>query len=61
MQHADALSRSVNRIEEELNLSREVICEEQVKDDVCMKYKHYENFWTDKDGKLYYQKPKGQP
>jgi len=61
MQHADTLTRNINRIEKDLNLSREVIREEQVKDDVCMKYKHYEQFWTDEDGILYYQKPKGQP
>ena len=61
MQHADALSRNVNRIEKDLKLSREVIREEQVKDDACIKYRHYENFWTDEDGILYYQKLKEQP
>ena len=36
MQHADALSRNVSRIEKDLNVSRLVICEQQVKDDVCV-------------------------
>jgi len=41
-------------------LSRDVICEEQQKDEVCAKYKH-ENFWVDEDGMLHYQNPKEQP
>lgn len=61
MRHADALSRIVNRVEKDLNWSREVIREEQDKDYVCKKYKHYENFWTNKDGMLYYERLKGQP
>ena len=50
MRHADALSRSVHWIEKDVNLSRDVIKEEQDKDSLCLKYKHYENFWTDEDG-----------
>ena len=44
MCHADALSRSVNKIEKDLVLSREIIRDEQEKDGVYTKYKHYENF-----------------
>jgi len=61
MQHADALSRSVNMVKGEFNLSRDVLCEEQKKDDACAEYKQYENFWTDEDGVLYYQIPKDPP
>lgn len=61
MRHADALSRSVNTVEKNFNLSRDVICEEQRKDDICLKCKQYEHFWTDEDEILYYQKPKEQP
>jgi outer membrane protease len=50
MRHADALSRSVHWIEKDVNLSRDVIKEEQDKNSLCLKYKHYENFWTDEDG-----------
>ena len=50
MQHADALSRSINMAKGEFNLSRDIICEEQKKDDACAEYKQYENFWTDEDG-----------
>jgi len=42
-------------------LSRDVIREEQQKDEICIKYKQYENFWIDEDGMMYYQKPKEQP
>lgn len=45
--HADALSRSVNVIGKDLVLSKEIIRCEQEKDDLCIKYKGYENFWTD--------------
>jgi hypothetical protein len=61
MQHADALSRNVNVITEELVLSKEVIRDERERDELCAKYKQYENFWTDEDGLLYYQAPKTQP
>ena len=44
MRHADALSRSVNAVETELTLSRDVIREEQEEDELCTKYKLYENF-----------------
>lgn len=33
MRHADALSRSINRVEQDLGLSREVIIEKQRNDD----------------------------
>jgi hypothetical protein len=59
MRHADALSRSVNAVEKDLVLSKEVIREEQEKDELCMKYREY--FWTDKDVVLYRQSLKEQP
>jgi hypothetical protein len=37
MRHADALSRNVNMITEELVLSKEVIQDEQEKDELCVK------------------------
>ena len=37
MRHADALSRNVNMITEELVLSKEVIRDEQEKDELCVK------------------------
>lgn len=49
MCHADALSRSVNRVDKDLNLSRETVPDEQEKDDTCMKYRPYENYWVDKE------------
>ena len=61
MSHADALSRSVNKIEGDLVLSKEVITYEQEKDEACTKYKHYENFWADEEGVLCRQGPKEQP
>jgi len=61
MRHADALFRSVNRIENDGNLSRDIIREEQQKDGICIKYKQNEIIWSDQDGMLYYQKPKEQP
>ena len=61
MQHADALSISVNVVKGEFNLSRDIICEEQNKDESCAEYKQYENFWTDEDGVLYYQTPEDPP
>jgi len=36
MRHADALSRSVNAVEKDLVLSREVIKDEQEKDELCL-------------------------
>ena len=51
----------MNIVEKSSNLSREKIREEQEKDDDCMRYRHYDKFWVDKDGILYYQKPKEQP
>lgn len=50
MRHADALPRSVNKVQKNLVLSREIIRDEQDRDDACTKYKQYENFWTDEDG-----------
>ena len=61
MRHSDALSRSVNQVEKGVMLSREIIRDEQEKDDVCMKYRQYENFWTDEEGVLYFQTRKGRP
>jgi len=61
MRHADALSRSVISIENDGNLSRDVIREEQQQDGLCIEYKQYENFWIDENGMLYYQMPKEQP
>jgi len=61
MRHADALSRSVNAVEKYLVLSREVIEDEQEKDELCLQYKGYENFWTDEDGILYRQCCREQP
>ena len=61
MRHADALSRSVHRVQKDVNLSRDIIKEEQGKDNLCIQYKQYENFWTYEDGVLYYQEGKGRP
>jgi hypothetical protein len=61
MRHADALSRNLNLIGKDLVLSREIIREEQEKDDLCEQYKQYEDFWTDKDGVLYRQGSKEPP
>ena len=61
MQHADALSRSINVVDKGLLLSREVVRCEQEKDEACNRYKGYENFWTDEDGILYRQGPKEYP
>jgi hypothetical protein len=61
MRHADALSRSINVVGTEAVLSKEDIREKQEKDESCMRYKQYENFWTDEDGVLYRQGPKEQP
>jgi hypothetical protein len=46
MRHADALSRSVNAVENDLVLSREVIRDEQERDELCLQSEGYENFWT---------------
>jgi len=56
-----ALCRSVNAVEKDLILSREVIRDEQEKDKLCVQYKQYENFWADEDGILYRQGRKEQP
>jgi len=61
MRHADALSRSVNMINKNEPLSKEVIHYEQEIDELCQKYKGYENFWTDEEGVLYRQGPNEQP
>jgi hypothetical protein len=61
MRHADAHSRSINSIEKSLVLSKEVIREEQERDDLCNEYKGYDNFWLDDEGVLYHQRPKEQP
>jgi transposase InsO family protein len=61
MRHADALSRSVNQVERDLVLSREIIKDEQQKDEACREYRHCENFWNDEEGVLYYQTNKGPP
>ena len=61
MRHADALSRSVNTIDKNEPLSKEVIRYEQEIDELCQKCKGYENFWTDEEGVLYRQGPNEQP
>jgi hypothetical protein len=61
MRHADALSRCVNAVDKTLALTKEIIREEQVKDEVCEQYKQYENFWLDEDNVLYRQGPEEQP
>jgi hypothetical protein len=48
-------------LEKDLILSKEIICCEEDKDDLCIKYRGYENFWTDKDGVLYRQGPEEHP
>jgi len=58
MRHADAISTNINMVEKGLTLSREAIREEQEKDEECIKYRQYENFWIDGYGLLYYQKSK---
>jgi len=55
MRHADALVRSVNAVEKDLVLSWEVSEDEQEKDELCLQYREYENFWTDEYGVLYRQ------
>jgi hypothetical protein len=61
MRHADALSRSGNSVEKCAVLSREIIREEQEKDEQCNKYRGYEDFWLDEEGVLYRQESKEQP
>jgi len=61
MRNADALSRSVNVIGKCLVLSKEIIRCEQKRDDLCIKYKVYENFWNGEDGMMYRQRHKEQP
>ena len=61
MRHADALSRNVNLVETELTLSKDIIKEEQEKDELCGKYRQYENYWIDKEGVLYHQEGKESP
>jgi transposase InsO family protein len=61
MRHADALSRHVNLIEKDLDLSRDTIRHEQENDNLCGKYRQYEKFWTDHDGILYRQEEKEPP
>jgi hypothetical protein len=51
----------VNIIEKKLILSKEVIRSEQETDELCNKYRGYENLWTDEDGILYRQGPGEQP
>ena len=48
-------------IGKDLVVSKEIIRCEQEQDDLCNKYRGYENFWTDEDGILYRQGPKEQP
>ena len=60
MRHADALSRNVNLVETELTLLKDITKEEQEKDELCGKYRQYENFWTD-EGVLYRQESKESP
>jgi hypothetical protein len=60
MRHADALSRSVNRIDRTLTLTKEVIQEEQAKDTLCEQYKQCEDFWIDEESVLYKKEPNGQ-
>ena len=61
MRHADALSRNVQCVETKAVLSKELIKEEQDKDELCARYKQYENFWIDNDGILYRQEAKTLP
>jgi hypothetical protein len=61
MRHADTLSRSVNAVENDLVLLREVIKDEQERDELCLQYRGYENFWADEEGILYRQCNKEQP
>ena len=55
MRYADALSRCVNAVEETVVLGREEVYEQQESDELCQRYKHYEDFWTDEEGMLYRQ------
>ena len=61
MCHADALSRNINRIEQDLDLSREVIIERQRTDELCQEYQECADFFKDEEDILYYQELKGQP
>ena len=61
MRHADALSRGVHAVQQEMVLSKEVIRREQEADELCNRYRKYENFWTDNDEILYRQGPKEHP
>jgi len=54
MRHADALSRNVNLVKRDLILLRELIYEEQKKDETCMNLRQFEKIWFDKDGIIYY-------
>jgi hypothetical protein len=61
MRHADALSRSIGRVETSVVLSKETIRDKQEVDELCKQYRQYENFWLDEDGVLYRQENKRQP
>jgi hypothetical protein len=51
----------MHAIQSEFLLSKETIRSEQEADELCARYRGYENFWTHDDGILYRQGPKEQP
>jgi hypothetical protein len=48
-------------VERNLDLTKEIIQEEQSKYSLCQQYKQYEDFWLDEDNVLYRQGPEVQP
>ena len=60
MRHADALSRCVGTIKQEVALTRDVTREEQLQDKLCNQYRHQDEFWTDKENLLYRRGPSSQ-
>ena len=54
MRHADALSRCINVVGQNLTLARDTIKVEQEQDALCQQYRQQEAFWVDEDGLLYW-------
>ena len=55
MRHADALSRCVGIVNQEVALTRDIIREEQLQDRLCNQYRHQDGIWTDEENLLYRQ------
>ena len=54
MRHADALSRCINVVDQNITLARHTIKVEQGKNTLCQQYRQQEAFWVDEDGLLYW-------